>query len=85
MKINYSILSKAIWDIIKYPLMVVGLSTTTVMLGARLILYLGVFAFPVIVGLFLLFTLSLFVRERYKELIDAHHKEQQRIVDMLTR
>lgn len=85
MKINFSILGKATWEILKFPLLillvVIAISTGTV----ALFYCFGKMAFPILLGLLVLGTFGVFISMRYNELMVAHKKEQQNLVDILSR
>lgn len=85
MKINFGLLAKASWEILKFPLLVflVVFAITT---GTVTLFYcFGKIAFPILIILLILSLFGFLIAMRYKELMIAHKKEQQNLVDILSR
>jgi uncharacterized integral membrane protein len=84
-KINFGLLAKASWEILKFPLLMI-LTTVTVTLGTLALFYcFGKIAFPILIILLIMSLFGFLISMRYKELMVAHKKEQQNLVDILSR
>lgn len=85
MKINFGLLAKASWEILKFPLLVF-LVVFAITIGTVTLFYcFGKIAFPILIILLIMGLFGFPISMRYKELMIAHKKEQQNIVDILSR
>lgn len=86
MKINFRLLGKATWEIMKIPLLVLLVVTAVTTCTVALVLVgFVIMAAPILLALTVIGIFVFLITMRYKEMMIAHRKEQQHIVDVLTR
>ncbi len=85
MKINFKMLGKATWEIMKLPLLILLIITSITSSTVALFYCFGPMAFPILLALTVIGLFGFLITMRYKDMMVAHRKEQQNLVDILSR
>ena len=84
MKINFKILGKALWETVKFPLMMLAIIVGVVFLFTAMFYFLGIsITLSITLILTVLFIVGLVTLDKYNKMMRAYRAEQDCMIDIL--